>query len=303
MHERAYTLAAELGVEPEAPLVRSRAVAALAGDFEAARAATAHAAAAPAPRTHAARAAPGDPRAARGAPRRGGDDVLLVEGEWILAIAAYWSGRLEAARRHLEAALANWRPEHRAEHLLRYGQDTELTSRIRLAHTLQLLGDREAAARTREATLAGLGAHAHTRAIVHLWATLMALDERDEATVRVHAQAVIEHARGPAERPAEALAGFLDVLDGGNVERTRRVVEAATRSEPAAPGEHGLLARVLVEACARAGDAEAGRRGLRARAAHEQRGAALDGRDRAPAERLRARGTVRERLGGDAAAR
>ena len=45
--------------------------------------------------------------------RARGDDVLVVEGEWILGIAAYWSGRLEHARRHLEAALARWRPEHR----------------------------------------------------------------------------------------------------------------------------------------------------------------------------------------------
>ncbi len=290
VHERAFALAAELGVDPEPPLVRSRAVAALTGgDFDAARAAAeqlrnaALTGAAQGPtlvRGPAGDAAPhrsapagsgrgaapargpaGDAAPHRSAPARGAAaDVLLVEGEWILAIAAYWSGRLEDAKAHLEAALDRWRPEHRAEHLLRYGQDTELTARIRLAHTQWLLGDRAAAARTRDAALGGLGEHAHTRAIVHLWAALIALDERDEERLREHARVVADHARGPAERPAEALSGLVDVLDHrpGGLERVWRVVDAAAQDAPAAPGEPGLLARIHVEACVLAGHPEAG---------------------------------------------
>ena len=166
-----------------------------------------------------------------------------------------------SARRQLETALAYWRPEHRAEHLLHYGQDTELTCRIRLAHTLWLLGDRDAAARTRDAAVADAREHPHTRAIVHVWAALIALDERDEPAVRAHARVVSEYARGPAERAAEALAGFVAVLDGDHergCERIRRCADAAEQGEPAAPGERGLLLRILVEACAVAGDAPAG---------------------------------------------
>jgi DNA-binding SARP family transcriptional activator len=243
VHERALGLAGTLHVEPEAPLVRSLAVAALTrGDFGAARAV-------------------GEQLRARG--EREADDVLIVEGEWVLAIAAYWSGELDPARAHLEAALARWRPEHRAEHLLRYGQDTELACRIRLAHTLWLLGRHEDAARTCDAAVARADArgHPHTRMIVHLWAALIALDGRDEERLRAHAETLAVRESGPAERAVEAFAGFVDVLDGRSepgLDRIHRVVDEAERGEPAAPGEEGLLVRVLVEACALAGDAQAG---------------------------------------------
>ena len=46
--------------------------------------------------------------------------MLLVEAEYVLGIAAFWSGELDAARRHFEAAVARSRPEHRHAHLLRY---------------------------------------------------------------------------------------------------------------------------------------------------------------------------------------
>ena len=237
VHARALDLARRLGVEPEPPLVRSRAVAALtAGDFDAARAAGAQL-------------------------RARGDDVLVVEGESILGIAAYWRGRLEDARRHLEAALARWRPEHRGEHLLRYGQDTELTCRIRLAHTLWLLGHRDEAERTRDAALADAREHEHTRAIVHLWSALIALDARDPERLRAHARVVTARPAGPAERAAEALAGFVDVLDGrvaAGLERVRRAADAAEHGAPTAPGELGLVLRILVEACTLHDDAAAG---------------------------------------------
>ena len=41
-------------------------------------------------------------------------------------------------------------------------------------------------------------------------------------------------------------------------DRIRRVADAAEQGEPAAPGERGVLLRLLVEACALAGDATAG---------------------------------------------
>ncbi len=243
VHERAAELAGRLGAEPEAPLVRSQAVAALTrGDFDAARAA-------------------GEQLLARG--RREGDDVLAVEGEWVLAIAAYWTGELASARQHLEAALDRWRPEHRAEHLLRYGQDTELTCRIRLAHTLWLLGRTDDAAGVRDATVAAAEAreHPHTRGIVHLWSALIALDARDEAALKVYSELLAIHEGGPMARAAEVLAGLVDVLEGRTaqgLDRARRVVEHGARTGPAAPGEAGLHLRVLVEACALAGDPRAG---------------------------------------------
>ena len=89
----------------------------------------------------------------------------------------------------------------------------------------------------------------------------MALDRHDEELLRGHVEALAGTVGGPAERTAEALAGFLDVLDGRvaeGLDRVRRVVDGGERGQPAAPGEQGLLVRVLVEACARAGDPRAG---------------------------------------------
>ena len=231
---------AALGVEPEPPLVRSRAVAALtAGDFDAARAPPASSCA-PARRRR------------RWSSRASGRSASPPTG----------SGRLEPAKRHLEAALARWRPEHRAEHLLRYGQDTELTCRIRLAHTLWLLGhERGGRAHPRRRASPTPASTSTRRAIVHLWAGA------DRARRARRGPAADPRARrgrprgGPAERAAEALGGFVDVLDGRReqgLDRVRRAADAADHGGPAAPGEQGLLLRILVEACAAAGDAAAG---------------------------------------------
>jgi hypothetical protein len=61
--------------------------------------------------------------------------------------------------------------------------------------------------------------------------------------------------------PAEAFAGYLDVLNGRAEEgigRVRRALADACTGEAPAPGVPGFLARTLLEACATAGEAEAG---------------------------------------------
>ena len=228
VHERALALAAALGIEPDAPLVRSLALAALTrGDVDAAQAFG---------------------ERLRAAGERAGDDVLWVESAWVLGVAAYWHGQLHAAREHLEAALERWRPAHRPEHLLRYGMDPELTCTIRLAHTLWLLGHDEDAARTRDAALALAAASEHSlsRSLVRVFAAMLALDQRDDEHLRAHVEDLIATGVGPAARPAEALAGFVDVLDGRDRRRSRarpssrrrRRVGGARpgRSAPARPG-------------------------------------------------------------------
>ncbi len=193
---------------------------------------------------------------------REGDDVLWVESAWVLAVAAFWDGRLESAREQFEAGLARLRPEHRPTHLLRYGHDPELVFTIRLAHTRWLLGDDDAA-RTldRAVALADASDHPYSRGLVNLFAATLALDQRDEPRLRTHVAAVAGSERGPTRRAAEALAGFVDVLDGRwqhGVDRIRNVVGDEHRDEPAAPGEHGMYLRILLEACAVTGDAVAG---------------------------------------------
>ena len=134
---------------------------------------------------------------------------------------------------------------------------------IRLAHTLWLLGHDVDAARTRDAALALAegSEHPFSRTLVTVFAALIALDQRDEPRLRAHVAALVASGMGPTRRAAEVLAGFVEVLDGRTRDgllRARRVVDEAEWGAAAAPGEEGLLLRVLLEACAVAGDARTG---------------------------------------------
>jgi hypothetical protein len=174
---------------------------------------------------------------------------------------------LAPAREHFEAGLARLRPEHRLTHLLRYGHDPELVFTIRLAHTKWLLGDDDSE-RTldRAVALAGASDHPYSRDLVHLFAAVIALDQRDEQRLRTQLAAVAGTDRGPTGRAVEALAGFVDVVDGRwphGLDRIRRIVgdevrEDGGRDESGAPGAHGLHLRILLEACAVTGDVHAG---------------------------------------------
>lgn len=247
VHERALELAGALGVELEAPLIRSLALARLAGgEFEAGRAF-------------------GEQLRARG--EREHDDVLRAEGGYVLGIAAYWQGRLAVARAHLEDTIERCRPEQRSAHLLSYGQDPETVCLTRLAHTLWLLGDQDEARRTRDLglELADERSDPYSRAVARVFAALLALDQRDEQRLRRHADELGASIAPVYDAPhvrivADALAGLLGVLDGRakGAGRVQSIVLAARRDRPATPGFHALLMRILLEACAAAGDTERG---------------------------------------------
>ena len=236
--------ALELAQEPDPVLLRSLALAALTrGDFTDARRA-------------------GEQLRERGT--RDGDAVLAVEGDYVLGVSAFWQADLQAARRHLEAAVERYRPEHRATHLVRYGLDPQVVCMSRLANALGLLGEREAAVRTceRALALAGEVAHQPSRATAIVFAALLALDLGDEDGVRRHTAGLARWGHGvrAAAVTGECLAGYLDVLDGRaeqGLVTVRRVLEDV--SEPGhAPGNRASLARILVEACALAGDHRGG---------------------------------------------
>ena len=247
VHERALELARALEVEPEPPLVRSLALATLTrGDFEAARPF-------------------GEQLRARA--ERDGDEVLRVEGAYVLGVSAYWQGRLEDARTEFEAALQRYRPEHRLEHLLRYGQDPESFCQMRLAHTLWLLGRGDEAERARDEALASAAqvAHPYSRAAALVFALLLALDQGDEERFRRHAYEFrSDHSLSEARQTrsgAEAFAAYVDLLDGrteDGLERMRRALADALTARAAAPGHLGFLVRLLVEALAKAGKSDAG---------------------------------------------
>jgi tetratricopeptide (TPR) repeat protein len=244
LHRRGLELTALAGVEPGAPQLLSMAVADLSrGDFEAAQRLG-----------EALVAGHGD-----------GDEVVRrVEGEYVLGIASFWRGEFVTARRHFEAAVDRYRAEQRPAHLLRFGIDLEVVCASRLGNTLWFLGQPDAAIRARDAALAlaeRLG-HPHSRATALVFAALLALDLRDQASVREYAAALAdrpaEHER-PTRVPATALAGYVEVLDGrsAGLERIRRALDDPAESEHA-PGMHASIARVLLEGCLAAGDARAG---------------------------------------------
>ncbi|WP_346139723.1 ATP-binding protein [Streptomyces virens] len=249
VHTRALELSARLGTELAPPLVRSLALAGIVvSDFASAE-------------------RYGEQLLARG--RESGDDVLVVEGAYVLGIAAFWQGRFETARENFERAVRHYRPEHRALHVLRYAQDPRVVCLSRLANTLWFLGRPAAealAVRDAAVTYADETGHAFTRVIARVFACLLALDMRDEGSLRRFAQDLTllrPGSPGPhAWMPAEAFAGYVDVLDGHprrGIRRCRQVIAALPGVQPA-PGMRPVLHRILLAAAEAAGDTQEARR-------------------------------------------
>jgi DNA-binding SARP family transcriptional activator len=242
---RAQRRALELAGEPEPPLLRSLALTRLAaGDFDGAR-------------------RYGEQLRMRA--ERDGDDVLRVESHYALGVAAFWSCELAVAKRHFEAAIAGFRPEHRLTHLARYGLDPQAVCMSRLGNTLLFLGhpDDARAARDRALALAEEIGHPTTLGTVLVFAALLALDIRDDDDLRRYTRALADwctkHESPAVEYMAEACRGYVDALDGDprGLERVKRA-EVMSRAAPA-PGSHAVAVHVLRAACAAAGDAAAAR--------------------------------------------
>jgi DNA-binding SARP family transcriptional activator len=244
LQQRALELARDVGVEPAAPLLRSLALMSLSkSDFEGSRRCG---------------------RLLRARGERDHDDVLLVESDYVLGISAFWQGALEAARSHFEAAIARYRPEHRATHVFRYGFDPKVVCMSRLANTLAFLGEPGAARRTRDEALAVAEetGHAASTATALVFAGILAVDLGDLDDVRRHTAALQAATREQAVRAAavtaEALGGYVDVLDGRRDAGVARALRAADDGRDHAPGHRASIARVLLATCVAAGDARAG---------------------------------------------
>jgi DNA-binding SARP family transcriptional activator len=247
VHTRALQLAGQLGSEPEPPLLWSLALGALTrGDWEGGR---------------------GFGERLRARAERDDDQVLWVESDYIRGIAAYWPGRLAEARGHFEAAMTRFQPARRRAHVLRYGQDPELVVRLRLAHTLWLLGHPSEADRQRDLALAAAeeSTHTYSRAVVSAWAAILAMDRGDTAEFRRHAQALGQYAAGDAPAQiwwaAQAFAGHVDLLDGrtaAGLARVREIREQVMSSQAPAPGVPGVATRLLLQGYAIAGEPVAG---------------------------------------------
>jgi DNA-binding SARP family transcriptional activator len=246
MHDRALGLTQALGVDPEPPLLRSLALANLSHyEFETAQRFG---------------------RQLRAHGEREGDAVLLVQSGYVLGIAAFWRGKLEAARAYFEGAVANSRPEHRRAQFQHYGHDPESTCLIRLACTLWFLGHPEAATGACDAALAlaeEIG-HPYSRSLTLVFAALLALEMRDPLRLRAFsaelATARADDAPVHVRSTAEVFAGHIDVLDGrvgSGLARIQHILDDPDASEQA-PGQEAFFLRVLLESCTLAGDARAG---------------------------------------------
>ncbi|HEY1370490.1 MAG TPA: AAA family ATPase [Gaiellaceae bacterium] len=194
---------------------------------------------------------------------RDADDVLLVESSYVLGIAAFWSGELEAARRHFEQAVARYDREHRGVHLARYGLDPEVICLGRLGNTLFFLGSPGAAVRARDTALelAGEVGHASTTGTALVFAALLALELRDEESLRrFTAELAVQHGGAATDLALGSFEAYLDVLDGRSETGLGRLREllAVTREAAHAPGQHACMVRLLLEAYARTADAAAG---------------------------------------------
>jgi DNA-binding SARP family transcriptional activator len=239
---RALQLAAVAGTEPEPSLLRSMAMSSLCRhDFDGARTVA---------------------RDLRDQAERSGDDVLLVESEYLLGIGAFWDADFVNARHHFERAVALFRPEQRIEHLLRFGQDPRIVCLSRLANTLWFLGERGAARRARDEAVAMAGdvGYPFSRGVAYVFAALLSVDLGEPVRYREYAAVLGRDAQHASlQVAAGAFLGYADVLDGRVADGIARIRNAVdTGSVDHAPGQGATHLRLLVAAYDHAGDTEGG---------------------------------------------
>ena len=199
----------------------------------------------------------------RGRGESDGDDALLVEGEYVLGISAFWQGELDAARRHFEKAVAGYRPNRRSSHLLRYWLDPQVVSLSRLGNTWWFLGDPVAACKARDDALAlatDIG-HEPTRRTALVFATILALDMGDAEHVRRYAAELYAGLHDDDARPtrmsARTFRAYVSVLDGDvrrGIDEIRAALDELSEGGHA-PGQRAVVARLLTAAYEAARDA------------------------------------------------
>jgi DNA-binding SARP family transcriptional activator len=244
VQQRALEVAGSLGMEPVAPLLRSLVMSRLCRhDFGGARAAA---------------------KQLRHGAERTGDVGLVIESEYLLGITAFWGGQLPSAREHLERVVERFRTGERSEHLVRFGHDPAIVCLSRLGNTFWLLGRDDAARKARDTAVAmaiALG-HPYTRGAAYGFGVLLSIDLGEEARIREYLEALSreEHQIWPTELCREAIAGYVDMLDGRPAAGIDRIHATVGRCGPVdpAPGVHAYLMRVLLAAYDAAHDAERG---------------------------------------------
>jgi DNA-binding SARP family transcriptional activator/tetratricopeptide (TPR) repeat protein len=241
VQDRAGAVASSLGVELDPPVLRSLVMSALCRD-ELEEAATL------ALRLHEAATA-------------SRDEGFVVEGEYLLGIAAFWGGHLVDARQHFETVVERFDPTMAADHAVRFGHQPAIVCRSRLANTLWFLGKPEEAREARDRALdeALAMGHPYTRWVTGIFAGLLAVDLEEPDPIARYVPD-LEDARGRSavyELNAVAFRAFLDVLEGRVPEglaALRRVIDSCGGRNPA-PSFRSTILRLLVAAHDIMGDA------------------------------------------------
>ena len=237
---RAREVAARLGVEVPAPLLRSSVMDSLCRDeFAEAADGAAHLLA---------------------MAQRSGDRGLAVESRYLQGIVAFWSGDVGAAATRFREVVAEVDEEGRNAHLVRFGQDPQVVCLSRLANALFFLNDPAAARSTVDEAidLAERVGDRYSRDIAQIFAAVLAADLSDPALM---VRAVATFRRRPRTGllffKTEALLGYVDVIEGRAAAGIQRIEEAIRRCGPRnpAPGFIPTLHRLLVGAYDLAGDA------------------------------------------------
>jgi tetratricopeptide (TPR) repeat protein len=195
-----------------------------------------------------------------------GDDLVTVEGHYVLGVAAFWRGRLQASRDSFARAIARYHPERHREHVALYTQDPKVVCLSRLAWTLWLLGFPEDALKAREESieLAQELADPYSHAYALWFSIFIAIDADDLARVREQSSALervaAEHGMDYIGAVVDSFVGYRETLDGEREQGLARM-EAAL-SDPRAVGQDSVLRPqtllLLARAHASGGDAHRG---------------------------------------------
>ena len=193
-----------------------------------------------------------------------GEEVLVVEGAYLLGMAAFWQTDFAAARINLETAVARYRPADLQIHLVRYGQDPKVACLSRLGNTLWFLGEPDAAQRARDAALAWAERIAQplSTGIALLFGSVLALDMDDEPGLRelvARLAATGRSRRRSSCRPTRWSATWRCATARPRPGSPRSTRPSARRKPSPAPGTPAILARIRLAAAVAAGDPQRSR--------------------------------------------
>jgi len=246
IHERALQLTRTLGVEAAPPLLWSVAVSNLVrGNLDEAR-------------------IYGEQLQARG--EREADDVVAVQGTYVLGITSYWNAEFPVAQAHFESVIERFKPSDRRTHLLQYGNDPAVVCKMRLAFAHWFLGHTAMARNLRDEAFAEAVTHQDwfTRLGVVHFSALLSIELGDHDYLRA-CIAVLEeigdsHPTMYLQHNGDASAGYLDILDGRRAEGLERIHRALDdlRGGVQLPGQRASVTKVLLSACAVLDDPIAG---------------------------------------------